>query len=75
MDCKTGVTTLTVSVIGTLCVSSPLVPVMVSAYVPGAALELADRVSVDVPDENDVGLNDPLAPLANPEADNATVPL
>ncbi len=62
------------------CVSAPLVPVTVTVYVPGTALFLTLKVSVDVPvppaDSVTVGgLNDTVTFEGTPDVDSVTVPL
>ena len=66
----------TTSVMVVECVSDPLVPVMVSVYVPAAVVELVETESVEFPEPvTDVGLTLPLAPLGNPLTLKFTAPV
>ena len=73
---NTGVlfTGLTTSVTVAECVRLPLVPVIVSGYVPAAAVPVA-TVSVEVPDAvTEAGLNVAVAPAGTPLTLNDTLP-
>jgi len=66
----------TTSVAVALCVSAPLVPVMVSVYVPVGVVVAVVTASVEVPDPfTVVGLNVPVASVGNPLTLSATAPL
>lgn len=65
----------TVRLIGAVRVSPPPVPVMVSGNVPVVALPIVVIVSVDEFVAAGFGLNDPLAPFANPLSDSVTPPV
>jgi hypothetical protein len=57
-------------------IKSPLVPVIVSVYVPVGVEDEVVTVSVEVPvPGTDVGLNVPVAPFGNPPTLNVTAPL
>jgi hypothetical protein len=59
-----------------LCVRVPLVPVMVSVYVPAGVLLAVVTASVELPEPvTEVGVKLPLAPLGNPLALRLTVPV
>jgi hypothetical protein len=58
------------------CVRDPLVPVIVSAYVPAVVLVAVVTFNVELPEPlTEGGLNEPLAPLGNPLTLKLTVPL
>jgi hypothetical protein len=59
---------------GVVTVREPEVPVMVTVAAPGVAVLLAVRVSVLVA-VVELGLNEAVTPLGNPEAVRATLPL
>jgi hypothetical protein len=59
-----------------LWVSVPLVPLIVSVYVPAGVEALVDTVKVELPEPaTDVGLNVGVAPVGRPLALNATLPV
>ena len=63
-EVESGVTT---RVTFAVCVSDPLVPVIVSVYVPCGALVPAVMLSAELlPALTDTGLNVPVAPVGNP---------
>src|SRR3981081_301561 len=67
---------LTTRVTPALWLRLPLVPVMVMANEPVAAVDVVLTVSVDVPlPLTEVGLNEPEAPAPNPAALRLTVPV
>src|SRR5579875_548185 len=71
---KSGVFTVKLTV--AVCVSVPLVPVIVSVYVPAAVLLPVATVSVALPPAlTDVGLNVPVAPAGSPLTLSPTVPV
>jgi hypothetical protein len=58
------------------CVKPPLVPVMVSVYVPIGVVELVETDRVALPAlAIEVGLKMPVAPLGNPVTFKLTVPV
>jgi len=58
------------------CVRLPLVPVMVSVYVPATAELLVDTLSVDEPEPlTEVGLNVVVTPVGTPLTLSATLPM
>ena len=73
---KSGDGPVTTSVTVVLCVRLPLVPVMVSIYVPGGVEPLVVTVIVEEPLPVIVGgSNEADAPLGKPLAPSVTVPL
>jgi hypothetical protein len=67
---------LTFKVTVVVCVSEPLVPVIVSVEAPTGVVEVVVTVSVDVPEPvTDVGLNPAVAPAGNPLRLSPTAPL
>src|SRR5262249_26279871 len=67
---------LTTSVTLTLWLTGPLVPVIVSVYVPTGVEVLVETLIVVDPDPlTDAGLNEAVAPVGSPVTLNATVPL
>ena len=70
---KSAVTT---SVTLKVCVSGPLVPLIVSVYVPPGVEALVETVRVVEPEVvMDAGLNEAVVPDGSPVTLNATVPL
>ena len=67
---------LTTSVEVVLCVSAPLVAVIVRVNVPVGVFAAVETDSVDVPEPvTEVGLNVLVAPVGNPLTEKATTPL
>src|SRR3982751_2622565 len=67
---------LTVRLTVVLCTNVPLVPVMVSVYVPAVVLVALVTVNVEVPEVvMEAGLKLPLAPAGNPLTLRPTLPL
>lgn len=63
-------------VAGTECATAPLVPVIVSVYVPVGAFFLTEIASVELPALTiDAGLNLPVTALGNPVTASVTVPV
>jgi hypothetical protein len=66
----------TVSVAVAVCVSTPLVPVIVTVEPPAGVVVAVVTVRVEVvPGVIEAGLNDAVAPVGNPLADKLTEPL
>ena len=73
---KSGVAVaLTTRVMLALCVSVPLVPVIVTVYDPGGVVEAVVTLNVDDPEETCAGLKEAVAPAGSPVAVKATDPL
>jgi len=73
---KSGDGPVTTSVTVVLCVRLPLLPVMISVYVPGGVEALVVTVIVEEPLVVIVpGLNEADAPMGKPLALNVTVPV
>lgn len=67
---------VTTRVTDAVCVSEPLVPVMVNGKLPVGVVVLVVTVNVELPEVfTEPGLNDALAPAGSPLALRATVPV
>jgi hypothetical protein len=65
---------VTTSVTDVVCVSEPLVPVIVNGYVPAGVVALVATVNVDVVVVG-FGLNEPVAPDGRPDTPSDTEPV
>ena len=74
---KSGVPPLTIKVTVVVWVSEPLVPVMVSVYVPVGVVELVVTLMVLLPEPPVMGfgLNEALAPEGSPPTLRLTLPV